>query len=198
MYEQSSPMTRTPFLTPEEMDSEQRRVYDDIVRSRGTWLNGPYAPLLHSPELADKAQALGELVGYRTSLDPRLSELAIIITARHWDCQFEWLQHEKIARKQGISEATCVSIANGYPPALDNEIDEVVYAFTSALLAKHFVDESTYARARALLGIPGTVELVAIIGYYSFIAMTLNAHEVPLPAGSVAPLPTRAEITENR
>jgi len=108
------------------------------------------------------------------------------------------LQHEKIARKQGISEATCVSIANGYPPALDNEIDEVVYAFTSALLAKHFVDESTYARARALLGIPGTVELVAIIGYYSFIAMTLNAHEVPLPAGSVAPLPTRAEITENR
>jgi 4-carboxymuconolactone decarboxylase len=188
-------MTRTPFLTPEQMNAEQRRVYEDIVRSRGPWLNGPYAPLLHSPELADKAQAFGELVRYRTSLEPRLSELAIIVTARHWGCQFEWLQHEKIARKQGISEATCTAIANGDTPVLTDELEQVVYAFSTKLLAEHFVDDPTYARTRELLTVAGTVELVAVVGYYSFIAMTLNAHEVPLPAGSSPPLPTRPEIS---
>lgn len=183
--------TRTPFLTPEQMTPEQRRVYDDIVRTRGTWLNGPYAPLLQAPELADKAQAFGELVRYRTSLQPRLSELAILVTARHWDCQFEWYQHEKIARRQGVAEATCQAIARGDTPPFSDEHEAVVHAFSVQLLQKHFVDDTTYARAQALLGVPGAVELVAVIGYYSFIAMTLNAHQVPLPAGATPPLPTR-------
>lgn len=190
--------TRTPFLTPEQMDPEQRRVYEDIVRSRGTWLNGPYAPLLHSPELADKAQAFGELVRYRTSLEPRFSELAILITARHWDCQFEWFQHEKIARRQGITEAACDAIARGAPPPLADEKESVVHAFASQLLARHFVDEATYARARELFGVKGAVELVAVVGYYSFIAMTLNAHEVPLPAGTTPPLPLRSSLDDTQ
>jgi 4-carboxymuconolactone decarboxylase len=191
-------MTRTPFLTPEQMNPEQRRVYDDIVRTRGTWLNGPYAPLLHSPELADKAQRLGELVRYRTTLAPRLSELAIILTARHWDCQFEWYQHEKIARKNGVSAEVCGAIAHGVRPAFADENDVTVYDFASQLLASHFVDEETYARARELLGVPGVVELTSIIGYYTFIALTLNAHEVPLPTGVVAPLPDRIESAGNQ
>jgi 4-carboxymuconolactone decarboxylase len=190
-------MTRTPFLTPEQMDSEQRRVYDDIVRSRGTWLNGPYAPLLHSPELADKAQKLGELVRYRTSLEPRLSELAIIITARHWDCQFEWLQHEKIACKQGIARSVCEAIANGTRPELADEKEIVIYDFSCQLLGTHFVDESTYVKARALFGVKGVVELTSVIGYYTMIALTLNAHEVPLPAGAVPPLPLRSTLSKD-
>ncbi|CAB3669061.1 hypothetical protein LMG27174_02052 [Paraburkholderia rhynchosiae] len=176
------------------MTAAQRRVYEDIVRSRGTWLNGPYAPLLHSPELADKAQAFGELVRYRTSLEPRLSELAIVITARHWDCQFEWIQHEKIARKAGVADATCDAIARGTKPPLADEKEEAIYAFASQLLARHFVDEATYAQTQELLGVKGVVELVAVIGYYSFIAMTLNAHEVPLPAGATPSLPARSEL----
>lgn len=186
-------MTRTPYLTPEQMNPEQRRVYDDIVRTRGTWLNGPYAPLLHSPELADKAQQLGELVRYRTSLEPRLSELAIIVTARHWDCQFEWYQHAKIARTQGISSEACEAIANGQQPALADEKEVSVYNFSSQLLATHFVDEPTYARTRELLGVAGVVELTSVIGYYTFIALTLNAHEVPMPAGVTPSLPNRIQ-----
>lgn len=182
-------MTRTPFLKPEEMDAQQRRVYEDIVRSRGTWLNGPYAPLLQSPELADKAQVFGEFVRWHTSLEPRLSELAILVTARHWDCQFEWFQHEKIALKAGVPAQACEAIAHGQPPPLADASEQAVYDFTSQLLARHFVDDAIYARARERLGTPGVVELVAVIGYYSFIAMTLNAHEVPLPEGARAPLP---------
>lgn len=184
--------TRTPFLTPEQMSAEQRRVYDDIVRSRGTWLNGPYAPLLHSPELADKAQVFGEFVRYRTSLEPRLSELAILVTARHWDCQFEWFQHERIARQAGLAPAICSAIARGERPVFDDGREEAVHAFSEQLLARHFVAEPDYRRASDLLGVAGVVELVAVIGYYSFIAMTLNAHEVPLPAGAEPPLPDKA------
>lgn len=182
-------MTRTPFLKPDEMDAQQRRVYEDIVRSRGTWLNGPYAPLLQSPELADKAQVFGEFVRWHTSLEPRLSELAILVTARHWDCQFEWLQHEAIARKAGLSGQTCEAIAHRQHPPVADALEQAVYDFASRLLAMHFVDDATYARARELLGSKAVVELVAVIGYYSFIAMTLNAHEVPLPPGTQPPLP---------
>jgi 4-carboxymuconolactone decarboxylase len=186
--------TRTPFLKPEEMDAEQRRVYDDIVRTRGTWLNGPYAPLLHSPELADKAQMLGELVRYRTSLDPRLSELAIIVTARHWDCQFEWLQHARIARKQGISDVAINAIANGQRPVLADEMEEAIYDYSSQLLATHLVADETYDKAKALVGVKGVVELTSVIGYYTLIALTLNAHEVPLPAGESPLLPPRVTL----
>ncbi|MDH6152440.1 MULTISPECIES: carboxymuconolactone decarboxylase family protein [Paraburkholderia] len=153
--------------------------------------------MLHSPELADKAQAFGELVRYRTSLEPRLSELAIVITARHWDCQFEWIQHEKIARKAGVADATCDAIARGTKPPLADEKEEAIYAFASQFLVRHFVDEATYAQTQELLGVKGVVELVAVIVYYSFIAMTLNAHEVPLSAGATPPLPARSELPKS-
>src|SRR5689334_3456570 len=99
-------MTRTPFLTPEQMSAEQRRIYDDIVASRGTWLNGPYAPMLHQPRLAESAQKLGEFLRYHTSLPPRLSELAILVVARHWDSDFEWHQHARIALQKEVPAAT--------------------------------------------------------------------------------------------
>lgn len=184
-------MTRTPFLTPEQMDPEQRRVYDDIVRSRGTWLNGPYAPMLHQPELAEKAQVLGELLRYRTSLGQRYSELAILVTARHWDCQFEFYQHEKIARREGVLVAICEAIARGDKPELTDERDIAIYDFSFQLLHHHFVANDAYDIVKSLFGVKGAVELTALIGYYSLIAMTLNAHEVPLPAGTVPPLPAR-------
>ncbi len=183
--------TRTPFLKPEEMNPQQRAVYDDILRSRGTWLNGPYAPLLHSPELAAKAQVFGEHVRYHTSLAPRLSELAILVTARHWDCNFEWVQHAPIAVRQGVAQEVCDAIAQNIRPTLSDAQEAVVYEFSAQILALHRVEDSTYEHARALLGVQGVVDLVAVIGYYSFIAMTLNAHEVPLPGGVVAPLPPR-------
>jgi 4-carboxymuconolactone decarboxylase len=184
-------MTRTPVLAPEAMSPEQRRVYDEIVRTRGTWLNGPYAPLLQSPELADKAQALGELVRYRTLLPRKLSELAILTTARHWDSQFEWLQHEPIARREGLAAPVCEAIAHfKAPPFVDDE-EATVHAFVVELLESHRVGDALYARATQRFGVRSVVELVAVVGYYSLIAMTLNAHEVALPPGTPPPLPER-------
>jgi 4-carboxymuconolactone decarboxylase len=188
-------MTRTPYLKPDEMTPEQRRVYDEIVRSRGTWLNGPYAPLLQSPELADKAQAFGELVRYRTVLPPKLNELAILCTARHWDSPFEWYQHERIARREGLAEPICQAIANFQAPSFDDDGERLIHAFSTELLESHRVSDDTYAAATECFGTRAVVELVAVIGYYSFIAMTLNAHEVPLPPDVAPPLPARVAAT---
>jgi 4-carboxymuconolactone decarboxylase len=185
-------MTRTPFLKPEEMNAEQRRVYDDIVSSRGTWLNGPYAPMLHQPLIAEPAQKLGEFVRYKTSLPQRLSELAILLVARHHDCEFEWLQHQRIALASGVTPALVEAIrTDAMVPRLD--ADELhIYQFSKALLETNHVPESIYIDVRDRFGVIGAVELTALLGYYTFIAFTLNAHEVPLPPGSSRQLPPRA------
>jgi 4-carboxymuconolactone decarboxylase len=181
-------MTRTPFLKPDEMNADQRRIYDDIVATRGTWLNGPYAPMLHQPRIAEPAQKLGEFLRYKTSLAPRLSELAIVVVARHWDCDFEWYQHAAIALRSEVPPQVVEAIRlRQQPTGLSAEM-AVVYEFTRQLLERHKIDDSVYARARAALNVVGVVELTALIGYYTLIAFTLNAHEVPLPAGVEPPL----------
>lgn len=184
-------MTRTPFLSPEEMSPAQRHIYDDIVASRGTWLNGPYAPMLHQPRLADPAQKLGEFLRYKTSLPPYLSELSILVVARHWDCDFEWHQHAAIALRSDVSPDIVEAIRNNREPTQLNEPPAAVYAFTRALLEDHLVPDPIYDRVKSLFGVVGTVELTALIGYYTLIAFTLNAHQVPLPAGVTPLLPSK-------
>ena len=184
-------MTRTPFLQPQEMSPEQRRIYDDMVASRGTWLNGPYAPMLHQPRMAAPAAALGEFLRYHTSLGAPLSELAIIVVARFWDSDFEWYQHSRIALKSGVpAEIVAAISANQRPSSLDAR-QAAVYEFTLALLETHRVPDEVYDRARSLLGVTGVVELTGLIGYYTFIAFTLNAHEVPMPPGVGPQLPAK-------
>jgi len=185
-------MTRTPFLKPEEMTVEQRRIYDDIVASRGTWLNGPFAPMLHQPKLANPAQKLGNFLRYHTSLPPLLTELAILVVARHWDCDFEWYQHAAIALKQGVESTIVEAIRCDALPEKMSEHQSLVYGFTHQLLKTHRVADDLYSRCRDAFSVTGVVELTALIGYYSFIAFTLNAHEVPMPAGVGVQLPPRA------
>jgi 4-carboxymuconolactone decarboxylase len=182
---------RIPALSPEQMTSEQRRIFDDIVASRGTWLNGPYAPMLYQPRMAEPAQRLGEFLRYHTSLGAPLSELAILVVARHWDCDFEWYQHAKIAARSEVPEAIIEAIRHAQPLVDATERQTAVYEFTRAILEAHQVSDADYQRAQELLGVVGVVELVGLIGYYTLIAFTLNAHQIPLPIGVAAPLPSR-------
>src|SRR5262249_61068370 len=97
-------MARIPLPTPETLTLEQRRVYDAVVAGPRGALRGPLRAALHRPELADKWQQLGERLRYRTSLPPALSELAILVTARHCDCQLDWQIHEEMAIKTALAE----------------------------------------------------------------------------------------------
>lgn len=186
-------MARIPLFPLERMTEEQQRVYDAVVSGPRGVVVGPLRAALHRPELADKWQQFGEILRYRTSLPPRLSELAILVTARHWTSQLEWQQHAPAALKGGLAPAVIDAIREGRRPVFAQSDEETVYDYCLELHENRTVAEQSYRRAHELLGTVGLVELTALVGYYTMVAMTLIAHEVPLPAGATPELPPRAK-----
>jgi len=179
-----SNMPRISLPAPEHMDAAQRAVYDKIVSGPRGKIQGPLRAALHNPELADKWQALGALLRYGTGLPPRLSELAILVTGRACQSPFEWYAHRIEAEKVGI-EARIIDalLAQTLPPGMSDD-DTAVYHYAVELNQHDSVSDATYARALSRFGERTVVELTALIGYYTMVAMTLNCHEIPLPEGA--------------
>lgn len=169
------------------MNAEQRAVYDDIVSGPRARLVGPLRAALHNPALADRWQKLGALLRFGTSIDPRQSELAILVTARRWNSQLEWYIHAAAAQAAGLPQTVIDAIAVAAPPAFEDASDAAVYEYTRQLLQHGVVDDAAYQDVLAIFGEAGTVELTAIAGYYSMVAMTLNAHRIPLPDEGAQP-----------
>lgn len=181
-------MSRIPFPTPETMSEAQRRVYERIVSGPRGRLVGPLRAALHNPELAERWQAFGALLRYGTSLPPRVSELAIVVTARRWNSQIEWHIHAQAGADAGIAPAVLQAIRARRPPEFDTPADEIVYEFARQLQETGQVAPAVYTRAVECWDVAGVVELTAVIGYYTLVSMTLNAHEIPMPDGAAAPL----------
>jgi 4-carboxymuconolactone decarboxylase len=174
------------------MTEEQRRVHDAVASGPRGLVVGPLRAALHRPELADRWQKFGELLRYRTSLPPRLSELAILVTARAWDCPFEWVMHEPPALQAGLSAEVLEAIRARRRPQFAETADAEVYDFASELQTSKTVSEPTYNKVLAAWGVVGVVELTALIGYYTMVAMTLNTHDYDLPAGKADPFKAAA------
>jgi 4-carboxymuconolactone decarboxylase len=176
-------MPRISLPPPESMSPEQRLVYDKIVSGPRGKIQGPLRAVLHNAELADRWQALGALLRYNTSLSPRQSELAILVTGRACQSPFEWYAHRKEAEKVGIEAAVIEALlAQTTPQGLSGD-DLAVVAFAQELNRLRSVTDATYADALARFGERTVMELTALVGYYTMVAMTLNAHEIPLPEG---------------
>ncbi len=187
-------MARLTLPTPESMDPDQRRVYDRIVSGPRGRIQGPLRAALHSAELADRWSALGELLRYRTTLSPRQSELAILVTGRACNSPFEWYAHRLEAEKVGIEPPVIEAIlAEAMPQGLSAD-DAALVQYVAELNRYKSVSDATYADALARFGARRLVELTALVGYYTMVAMTLNAHEIPLPDDVVPafPLPQEA------
>lgn len=179
-------MARIPLVTRDSLTPEQQRVYEAVVSGpRGT-VQGPLLAALHRPELADKWQQLGEILRYRTVFPPRLSEVAILVTARHWNCELEWHIHAKAAREAGLGAAVIEDLRLGRRPDGADKDVLAIYDYCAELHETKRVSEAVYRRVLERWDVVGVVELTALVGYYSLVAMTLNAHEFPLPEG-VAP-----------
>ncbi|MDM0037879.1 carboxymuconolactone decarboxylase family protein [Variovorax sp. J22G21] len=189
-------MPRISIFPTDTMSPEQRVVYDKIVSGPRGRIQGPLRAALHNPELADKWQALGALLRYGTTLPPRLSELAILVTGRACNSPFEWYAHRAEAEKAGIEQPIIEAILAGTePPGLSAD-DAAIYHYAIELNRHNSVSDAIYGVAQARFGERTVVELTALIGYYTMVAMTLNCHEIPLPEG-VAPafaLPQHTEM----
>jgi len=176
-------------LSAEEMSEAQRKVYQEIAGGPRGGVRGPFNALLRSPELADRAQKMGEYIRFNTSLPPRLSELAILITARYWSSQYEWHAHHPFALKGGLPAQVAADLAQGRKPAGMNDDEAAVYDFCTELHEKKTVSDATYKRALERFGERGVVDLVGVSGYYTLVSMVLNVARHPLPEGVAAPLP---------
>ncbi|MEN8195833.1 MAG: carboxymuconolactone decarboxylase family protein [Pseudomonadota bacterium] len=181
-------MTRFKDLTRAQLTDAQRRVYNAIASGPRGGVQGPFKVLLASPELADRVQHLGEFARYRTSLPPRLSELAILITARFWDAEFEWNAHVPEAIDGGLAPAVIAAVAQRVRPDFENDDEAVLYDFCAELLERHRASDQRFADAVACFGEAGVVELVGVLGYYSLLALVMNAFEVPPAAPAEPPL----------
>ena len=171
--------------------TEQQQLYaKEIIDGPRGALISPFVPLLRSPELMAHAQRMGEYLRYRSVLGLRLSELAILITARQWSQQVEWAIHAPIALREGVAATTIEAIADGRQPKDLPEDEAVLYAFSTELHQNRSVSDASWAEAMRLFGEQGVVDLLGVNGYYTFLSMVMNAAQTAVPAASENPLPS--------
>ena len=176
-----NPTDRMPPISDADMTTEQRQAVAGYAATRNTSVfEGPFVPLLRSPELLDRVQRVGEYLRYRNALPRRLSEMAILIAARHWSQQFEWNIHTADATMAGLADAVITAIAEGRRPSPLEEDEAAVYDFCLELLLNKSVSDATYGRAVAISGDQGVIDLVGLLGYYSLLAMVMNTARTPI------------------
>ena len=181
---------RAPRLEPLDLSRltpAQQEILDDIQSDPRRQFIGPHDAWFRSPGLAWPAQRMGAFCRFGTSLEPRLSELAILFVAERHKAQFEWFAHAPMAIAAGVPEAAVEDIRQGRAPRLTDPRAAIVAEVARALTADSRLDDSLYQRALETLGEQGLVELVGVIGYYVLVSYTLNVFEKPLPPGAEKP-----------
>ena len=179
---------RFPKLTPGEMNAAQREVAAEITAGPRGEVRGPFIALLHNPELARHVQRLGEYLRWKGKLPPKLKELAVLVTARRWTCQHEWVMHSKLALEGGLAKEIVEAIMQGKEPAGMSEEEKAVYAFCREVHATGRAGDATFTEIERRFGLDGALELIALNGYYSLMAMVLNSAGLPLPGNVEPPL----------
>jgi 4-carboxymuconolactone decarboxylase len=183
-------MSRLPDLRRDQLTAEGQAVWDAVVGTRGNrlvkesgGLAGPFNAFVHAPNVGRELTQLGATLRFRTSLERRLTEIAIITVGAHWRAEFEWWAHARMAREHGVTDAVVDAIGRGADPPFRAHDERTVHAVASQLTSTGRVDDNTYAAACGLLGDDGMVELIALCGYYTLISFVLNAFDVPVPPG---------------
>jgi 4-carboxymuconolactone decarboxylase len=170
-------------LTYAGMTAEQKTMTDHVLAGKRGSMDGPYNVLLRSPVMGDLAQQFGAEMRFNSSLPKKLNELAILMTARFWNSQFEWYAHHKFALEAGLSPQLIASLSAGERPSSMDPDEEAVFTFCNELLQTRQVSDATFNRAKEKFGERGIVDLIGVLGYYHIVSMALNIDEYPLPEG---------------
>jgi 4-carboxymuconolactone decarboxylase len=179
---------RFPKLTPEQITPAQREVAAEITAGPRGEVRGPFIALIHNPELARRLQRLGEYLRWQGKLPPKLKELAILVTARRWTCQHEWVMHSKLALEGGLAKEIVDAIAANREPQNLSDEEKAVYVFCRELHATGRAGDESFKEIQKRFGLEGALELIALNGYYTLMAMVLNTAGLPLPGDADPPL----------
>lgn len=193
-------MSRLRALPVDDLSDDQKTLFETLTggkRSVGRPLDdflgpdgamrGPFNAMLHHPAAGTVVQRLGELLRFEGTLSDAQREVAILVVGRHWQAQYEWWAHARIAEAADVDPAVIQAIYDRAPLPTDDDALNVIYAFVRELIETQHVADETYAAAQDQLGETGVVELVILAGYYGIISGILNTFQVPLPAGEAEP-----------
>ena len=176
-------MARLPSITSkDQVAAKDHATFDSIVASRGA-VQGPFTMFLHSPELAGRVAHLGAYVRFEGSLDMRVRVLAAMTVAREFEAVYVWGAQTGGARRQGVPEETITAIRENHLRGVPPEDAEII-EFTQQLLRRHRVDEASFKKMQTRFGNDGLIQLTGAIGYYSLLAMTVNACELEAAPGA--------------
>jgi 4-carboxymuconolactone decarboxylase len=193
-------VSRLHDLRRDQLDAAGQDVWDKVVGTRsGDLVNdagalvGPFNAFVHAPDVGRRLASLGATLRFGTSIERRLSEVAIITVGSRWKAEFEWWAHARMAREHGVPDAVVEAIGAGTEPSFDADDERIVYTVARELAVHGRVSQASYDTASDLLGETGMVELVSLCGYYTLISFLLNAFAVPLPPGASPQWPDAAD-----
>lgn len=177
-------------LTEKDMSEAQLKAAREFASGPRGKVNphGPNYALLRSPDLMSRSQKVGEYLRYGSSIPARLNEFAILVTARQWTAQMEWLAHSELAIKAGLSPGVAEDLKHGRRPAGMKDDEAAVYQFCKEIHDDKTVSDATYHGVVERFGEQGVMDLIAVTGYYTMLAMVLNVTRLPLPEGKAPPL----------
>jgi 4-carboxymuconolactone decarboxylase len=179
---------RMPQIPADKMTEPQKKAAAEFAEGRGYAVRGPFAAMLRSPEVMLRAKAMGDYLRFKSTIPPRLNELAILITARQWGQNYEWQAHRPLAEKAGLKPEIAQAIADGRRPTGMAADEEIVFDFCTELHGNRSISDATYQRALEKFGEQGVIDLTAVNGCYTFNAMILNVARTALPANAKAEL----------
>lgn len=184
-------MSRLPPLRHDDLDRPRQQLWDSITGSRGAeltdargGLSGPFNAFLHAPGVGRYLTGLGHTLRYGTSIERRLTEIAILTVGARWQAEFEWWAHVRMAHRHGVPDAVIEAIGHGEEPVFEAEDERAVHAVARQLAGAGRVSQDAYDAAHRVLGDTGMVELITLCGYYTLISYLLNGFDVPLPPGA--------------
>ncbi len=180
-------MSRLPPVDPAALTPAQAEVYNRIATGARGGVRGPFLALLHSPALAGRVEQLGVYLRYQCAVPERLRELAILAVAAHWRCDYEWYAHGPLAERLGLPPEALARLGRGETAGFEEPAEELVRDYCATLLREGRVGEALHEAVRQALGQQGLVDLTGLVGYYSLLALTLNAHAIGVPAGTELP-----------
>jgi len=179
---------RMPPIPPAQYDEAQKKAAEDFLAARKTPVFGPFDVLMRSPEFMSTARAMGDYLRYKPAIGTVLSEFVILIVSREWAQDYEWYVHAPIAAKQGISKEIIDAIKEGRRPPGMSDDQVIVYDLIDELTHTHRVSDATYDKAVKRFGEKGFIDITGIAGYYTLLAMTMNAARSPsAPDGTKLP-----------
>jgi alkylhydroperoxidase family enzyme len=192
-YHLEEPHMRIPFISPAELNSDQRPLYDDMrngieknfrgfiaVRSTGQ-LIGPWAPWIRFPKFGRPVWELLKALSSTPTLTRSVREIAILVVGAAFRSGYEIYAHANVAELTGFSEERIATISAGQRPADLTREEAVAFDIASALVSGGVLPEPTYQQAVRLFGDDSTAELMYLIGFYCLVSVCLNGFDVPVP-----------------